>query len=522
MSPGNRSTHSLQNMGSVDENEQFLGNRNRARTLSAGAGGYRNVHTFGRTGADINSPLNTQVSEHQYLNNFMDGSNHSHHQHDQHGLSAGHVNGQHLPSPHTHNHNHNQQFHGQSGGQQHIGGRVNNFPFGHGSNIIREDLVHAHSHNELPAAMKNNHYVRTGTRQRVMSADAINRGGLGGMYRQTQMPNQSPIMPQARVRPSSAGDAQYNRPRSHSSSAIGHGMSPRHFVDAPSTLSDGRGKYFTHMHANDNRYPILPSIQQKLMSEEEAMMRMNGTLLHSHSIQESIGSNSPNHNMVDSYHYYPSHGVRTNCAPRVIYTVKFKRSQRNFVLCPHIQGDIKIGTHVKVEADRGEDLGVVLSRVPAEKFNHNMRALRYNSTDPVLSSPGVNMPEMKRILSVATSDEITLLQIKNEEEDELLKICRGKTLQRGLPMNVVDAEYQFDRHKLTFFFEAEGRIDFRELVRELFSIYKTRIWMQQIDKNSAIPVSALNIATATSAVNEDSDGASSEKSEDSNKEAVKH
>ena len=41
---------------------------------------------------------------------------------------------------------------------------------------------------------------------------------------------------------------------------------------------------------------------------------------------------------------------------------------------------------------------------------------------------------------------------------------------------------QFDRHKLTFYFEADGRIDFRELVRDLFSIYKTRIWMQQLDK----------------------------------------
>jgi hypothetical protein len=51
-------------------------------------------------------------------------------------------------------------------------------------------------------------------------------------------------------------------------------------------------------------------------------------------------------------------------------------------------------------------------------------------------------------------------------------------------MSVVDAEYQFDRHKLTFFFEAEGRVDFRELVRDLFSIYKTRIWMQQLDKNT--------------------------------------
>ena len=44
--------------------------------------------------------------------------------------------------------------------------------------------------------------------------------------------------------------------------------------------------------------------------------------------------------------------------------------------------------------------------------------------------------------------------------------------------------YQFDRHKLTFFFEADGRIDFRELVRDLFSIYKTRIWMQQVDKGA--------------------------------------
>ena len=51
-------------------------------------------------------------------------------------------------------------------------------------------------------------------------------------------------------------------------------------------------------------------------------------------------------------------------------------------------------------------------------------------------------------------------------------------------MSILDAEYQFDRHKLTFFFEAERRIDFRELVSELFSQYKTRIWMQQVDTSS--------------------------------------
>lgn len=51
-------------------------------------------------------------------------------------------------------------------------------------------------------------------------------------------------------------------------------------------------------------------------------------------------------------------------------------------------------------------------------------------------------------------------------------------------MSIIDAEYQFDRHKLTFYFEADKRIDFRELVSELFSQYKTRIWMQQVDTSA--------------------------------------
>ena len=88
-------------------------------------------------------------------------------------------------------------------------------------------------------------------------------------------------------------------------------------------------------------------------------------------------------------------------------------------------------------------------------------------------------------MRVATHDEISLLEVKRDEEEELLKICSTKVRQRGLPMSVVDAEYQFDRNKLTFFFQAEGRIDFRELVRDLFSMYKTRIWMEQIDKNGS-------------------------------------
>ena len=91
---------------------------------------------------------------------------------------------------------------------------------------------------------------------------------------------------------------------------------------------------------------------------------------------------------------------------------------------------------------------------------------------------------MKYVIRGATQDEVDLLQEKYAEESVLLKICRSKVKQRKLDMQIIDAEYQYDRHKLTFYFEAEGRVDFRELVRDLFSVYKTRIWMQQVDKNS--------------------------------------
>lgn len=190
----------------------------------------------------------------------------------------------------------------------------------------------------------------------------------------------------------------------------------------------------------------------------------------------------------------PTHGRAASSGsvssgPRVVYTVKFKRTQRSFIPGPRVTRDLKTGCYVKVEADRGEDLGIIIGKIPAEKFNTAGKSSFRSSelTAGVMPpSAGVSVPgagDLKRIIRNATHDEVGLLAVKRDEEEELLKICRRKVLQRALPMTVVDAEYQFDRHKLVFFFEAEGRIDFRELVRDLFSMYKTRIWMQQLDKN---------------------------------------
>lgn len=197
------------------------------------------------------------------------------------------------------------------------------------------------------------------------------------------------------------------------------------------------------------------------------------------------GHSLPHYGGAAAAHVMPAGGSALQ-APKIVYGVKFKRTQRTFALGPRLNRDLKVGTYVKVEADRGEDLGIVVGRVPPEKVASGRSNFRGEMGGaPPSGFPPSGGADLKRIIRLATHDEVGLLQMKKEEEDELLKICRTKVRQRNLNMNVVDAEYQFDRHKLTFFFEAEGRVDFRELVRDLFSMYKTRIWMQQLDKTSS-------------------------------------
>uniref|UniRef100_A0A7S2RAB1 U-box domain-containing protein n=1 Tax=Rhizochromulina marina TaxID=1034831 RepID=A0A7S2RAB1_9STRA len=166
-----------------------------------------------------------------------------------------------------------------------------------------------------------------------------------------------------------------------------------------------------------------------------------------------------------------------------VYQVKFKRNQRNFLLSGgnSCRGSVTTGSIVVVEADRGEDLGVVVSKMPLEQFVEESATTAGHKPRGF----GSMFQDTKRVLRLATEEEKVKLREKNEEEEQVLRVCRNKVKQRSLPMYVIDAEYQFDRHKLTFFFEAERRIDFRELVRDLFSVYKTRIWLQQIDMNAS-------------------------------------
>jgi len=121
-------------------------------------------------------------------------------------------------------------------------------------------------------------------------------------------------------------------------------------------------------------------------------------------------------------------------------------------------------------------MGIVLSKAPADQFEEVIPTAGYRGRG-FSSGQG----ERKFLFRLANADERAALVTKVQDEERALEVIRGKVMEQLLPMTILDAEYQFDRHKLTYFFEADRRIDFRELVSELFSLYKTRIWMQQVD-----------------------------------------
>jgi hypothetical protein len=165
------------------------------------------------------------------------------------------------------------------------------------------------------------------------------------------------------------------------------------------------------------------------------------------------------------------HQQHAGMSQQYVYHVKFKYTHRYYLVKPNIR-HIKVGDYVKVEADRGEDLGWISEQVPATRF----WAIRYAA---------ISKKVLKYILRLATPEECSMLVAKNIDEQHVTLICREiLATTHPLPISIVDSEYQFDRNKLTIYHDSKRRVDFREFVRDLFTVFKTRIWMQLIDINS--------------------------------------
>ena len=140
--------------------------------------------------------------------------------------------------------------------------------------------------------------------------------------------------------------------------------------------------------------------------------------------------------------------------------IRFQKAGKIYYFDP-CDFDLETGMHAIVETARGVEMGTVL--LPPREVE-----------DEKVIQP------LKPVLRIATDEDEKTVEINKEKEKEAFAICKEKILKHGLEMKLVNAEYTFDNNKLLFYFTADGRIDFRELVKDLAAVFRTRIELRQI------------------------------------------
>lgn len=143
-----------------------------------------------------------------------------------------------------------------------------------------------------------------------------------------------------------------------------------------------------------------------------------------------------------------------------IIGVRFKKPGKIYFFDPDGK-KIEKGNYVIVETSMGKEYGEVA-------------IANRNIPDNKLVKP------LKKIIRIANNRDKKQYEENKEKEKEALEVCKQKIKEHNLDMVLTEVEYKFDRSKLLFFFTAEGRIDFRDLVKDLAAIFKTRIELRQI------------------------------------------
>ena len=143
-----------------------------------------------------------------------------------------------------------------------------------------------------------------------------------------------------------------------------------------------------------------------------------------------------------------------------IVGVRFKNAGKIYYFDP-VDFELEKGMDVVVETARGLEYGTIV--VGKKEIDEES-----------LVSP------LKPIIRIATEEDTNIYKENKEKAKETFELCLQKIKEHNLTMYLIDCEYTFDRNKLIFYFTAEGRIDFRELVKDLAAIFKTRIELRQI------------------------------------------
>jgi cell fate regulator YaaT (PSP1 superfamily) len=143
-----------------------------------------------------------------------------------------------------------------------------------------------------------------------------------------------------------------------------------------------------------------------------------------------------------------------------IVEVTFKGRRREYYSNPR-ELPVHVGDYVVVQAERGEDLG---------RVHHTSEWVK----------PGHLRGGLRQLLRIARAEDLEALDRNRAREERAFQTCKERIVQRDIEMKLVDAEYQLDGNRLTFFFTAERRVDFRDLVKDLASAFRTRIELRQI------------------------------------------
>ena len=140
--------------------------------------------------------------------------------------------------------------------------------------------------------------------------------------------------------------------------------------------------------------------------------------------------------------------------------VRFKTGGKVYLFDPQ-DFEIKKGDHVIVDTARGLECGLCVQGVHEEEADKIIRPL-------------------KSVTRIASPQDVEKMEQNRRDEKKAFEICLEKIEKHGLEMKLIDVEYTFDRSKVLFYFTADGRVDFRELVKELAQVFRTRIELRQI------------------------------------------
>ena len=169
-----------------------------------------------------------------------------------------------------------------------------------------------------------------------------------------------------------------------------------------------------------------------------------------------------------------------------VIEVRFKGNRREYFSWPSTDSaPLRLDDAVIVEVERGQDLGIVsaVGAIAAKKCERCGACGPHPPAPPAPSPPaerGSDTTTIRNIVRLATpGDRKTATDLRGNEED-VRRTVRDRVRQHALPMKVSDAEWQWDKRKLTIYFTAEQRVDFRALVRDLAGVFRTRIELRQI------------------------------------------